>query len=68
LTQLASRTVGAPFVGMIAAGLAIAEVLRRLHGGCGLEILSGSVASLDDVESVKIACEPYGFGHAAVAG
>jgi len=67
LTQLASRTVGAPFVGMIAAGLAIAELLRRLHGGGALEMLSGSAASLGDMESVKINTGPYAFGHVDVA-
>ncbi len=40
LTQLASRTVGVPFVGLIAAALAIAELLRRLHGGTAIEIAS----------------------------
>jgi hypothetical protein len=33
LTQLASRTVGVPFVGLISACFAIGELLRRLHGG-----------------------------------
>lgn len=52
LAQLASRTVGVPFVGVIAATLVIAELLRRLHGGIGLEVFSGSVAALDLVETV----------------
>jgi hypothetical protein len=33
LVRLATRTVGAPFVGATAAALVIAEVLRRLNGG-----------------------------------
>jgi hypothetical protein len=33
VTMLASRAVGAPFVGCFAASLAVAEVLRLLHGG-----------------------------------
>jgi hypothetical protein len=33
LAQLASRTIGVPFVGLMAATFAIAEILRRLHGG-----------------------------------
>ena len=45
LTQLASRTVGVPFVGLIAATLVVAELLRRLHGGTALELASGSVAA-----------------------
>src|SRR3712207_8593817 len=33
MTLLAGRAVGAPFVGAAAATLALAEVLRLLHGG-----------------------------------
>jgi len=33
VTLLAGRAVGAPFVGMMAAGLCLAELLRHLHGG-----------------------------------
>lgn len=33
VTMLASRAVGAPFVGCFAASLIVAEVLRVLHGG-----------------------------------
>jgi len=33
VTLLAGKAVGAPFVGAVAAGLAISEVLRLLHGG-----------------------------------
>jgi hypothetical protein len=33
VTLLAGKAVGAPFVGAVAAGFAIAEVLRLLHGG-----------------------------------
>lgn len=39
LVRLASRTVGAPFVGATAATLVIAEVLRRLNGGTALEVV-----------------------------
>jgi hypothetical protein len=39
LVQLATRTVGAPFVGVVAATLVIAEVLRRLNGGGGCEVV-----------------------------
>ena len=59
LTQLASRTVGVPFVGLIAAAIAISELLRRLHGGAALELASGSVAALQDVETVPMAASPY---------
>jgi hypothetical protein len=63
LAQLASRTVGVPFVGLIAGAFAIAEPLRRLHGGDGLELVSGSVASLEDVEASDMSFMPYAFGH-----
>ena len=33
MTLLAGKAVGAPFVGAVAASLAVAEVLRLLHGG-----------------------------------
>lgn len=67
LTQLASRTVGAPFVGLIAAGFTIAELLRRLHGGTAAEMLSGSVAALDNIELVAIPAGTYDHGHVDVS-
>jgi hypothetical protein len=63
LAQLASRTVGVPFVGLIAACLAVSELLRRLNGGSSFELTSGSVASLDDIETVSMPSAPYAFGH-----
>jgi hypothetical protein len=63
LAQLASRTVGVPFVGVIAACLGIAEVLRRLHGGVALEFLSTSASTLEDVESGTLPTLPYAHGH-----
>ena len=65
LAQLASRTVGVPFVGLIAAAFAISEPLRRLHGAEALEMVSGSVASLDGVEAVGMGVSPYAYGHLA---
>lgn len=59
LAQLASRTVGVPFVGVVAASLVIAELLRRLHAGARLELASGSVASLDGFEVVSLGQETY---------
>jgi hypothetical protein len=67
LTQLASRTVGVPFVGLIAGCLVIAELLRRLHGGSAVEFLSGSVAALEDVELGLGSIAPYAFGHVHVS-
>jgi hypothetical protein len=63
LTQLASRTVGVPFVGLIAGCFAIAEVLRRLHGGAALEFASGSALALSDIEVGEIEATPYSHGH-----
>lgn len=63
LALLASRTVGVPFVGLIAAVLALSEPMRRLHGAGGRELVSGSVASLGDIEKVELPFVPYGSGH-----
>lgn len=68
LAQLASRTVGVPFVGLIAGCIAVSELLRRLNGGGALEFASGSVAALDDVETGAIDAAPYAFGHVPAAG
>jgi hypothetical protein len=60
---LASRTVGVPFVGLIAGCLVISELLRRLNGGVALEFISGSVASLEDFESGALHAATYAAGH-----
>lgn len=39
LVQLATRSVGAPFVGTVAASLVVAEVLRFLNGGSTSEVI-----------------------------
>jgi len=67
LAQLASRTVGVPFVGLIAGGFVIAELLRRLHGGVALDVVAGSTAALEDIEISPIAAGPYRCGHVPVA-
>jgi hypothetical protein len=66
LAQLASRTVGVPFVGLIAACLVLSELLRRLQGGRALDLASGSVAALNDIETIAISCGPYSCGHVPV--
>lgn len=65
LAQLASRTVGVPFVSLIAGALVITELLRRLHGGTALELVSGSVSALEDTEVFSILGGIYEFGHVA---
>jgi hypothetical protein len=67
LAQLASRTVGVPFVGLTAGAFAIAELLRRLHGGPAIELVSGSVAALEDVEVSMLENRVYEFGHVPAA-
>jgi len=67
LTQLASRTVGVSFVGLTAASLALAELLRRLHNGRALEIASGSLAALEDTEFTETRRALYDFGHVPTA-
>jgi hypothetical protein len=66
LAQLASRTVGVPFVGLTAACLVVSELLRRLNGGPAFEIMSCSVAALEDIETVAIPSGPYAFGHVTI--
>jgi hypothetical protein len=67
LTQLASRTIGVPFVGLTAATLAVGELLRRLHGGGAMELVSGSLMALDDLEAFYRAPDPYSHGHIDIA-
>ena len=63
LAQLASQTVAVPFVGLTAGCLVISELLRRLHGGQAVEVLSLSMLSPDDIEVVAVSSPPYAFGH-----
>ena len=66
LARLASRTVGVPFVGLIAASLVISELLRRLHGGSPAELICASTAALEDIETEAIQAPPYEFGHVTI--
>ncbi len=47
MTLLAGKAVGAPFVGTVAATLAVSEVLRLLHGGPIHRMLDIDLLSLD---------------------
>ena len=47
MTLLAGKAVGAPFVGSIAAALALAEILRLLHGGQVHQLIDVDLLSLD---------------------
>jgi hypothetical protein len=66
LTQLASRTVGVPFVGLVAAALVISELLRRLNGGTSYEVIAGSVMCFEDVEACAGGMGVYEFGFCRV--
>jgi hypothetical protein len=67
LAQLASRTVGVPFVGLVAAALVISELLRRLNGGAPYEVVAGSVTCLGDLEACAGASQVYEFGFCCAA-
>lgn len=47
MTLLAGKAVGAPFVGSIAATLALSEVLRLLHGGPMHQLIDLDLLSID---------------------
>ena len=66
LAQLASRTIGVPFVGLIAGALVISELLRRLHGGPAHAVIAGSSMTLEDLEAVEVERQVYAYGHCAV--
>lgn len=61
LVQLASRTVGAPFVGVFAATMAIAEVIRRLNGAKGFEVMDLSLSDPAGREVVTASATMLGF-------
>ncbi|MGO7731573.1 hypothetical protein [Rhizobium leguminosarum] len=48
MTLLAGKAVGAPFVGSIAAALALSEVLRLLHGGPVYQLIDLDLLSVDE--------------------
>jgi len=47
LTQLAGRTVGAPFVGAIAGAAVVAELLRLVNGAHAYDLIDGHLKDLD---------------------
>lgn len=47
LTQLAGRTVGAPFVGAVAATVVVSELLRMVNGAHAYELIDGHLRNLD---------------------
>jgi hypothetical protein len=63
ITQLASHTIGVPFVGLLAAAFAVAEVLRRLHSGITHEVISASTSTLEDIEASTIPSSLHEYRH-----
>jgi len=61
VTLLAGKAVGAPFVGSIAACLAISEVLRLLHGGTVSQLIDLDLQSLEHRTVVSQYREMGGF-------
>ncbi len=59
ITLLAGKAVGAPFVGSVAACLAIAEVLRLLHGQG--QCMNWIELDLQAVEHRTVVPHPFDF-------
>ena len=53
LTQLAGRTVGAPFVGATAAAIVVAETLRVINGAHGYSLIDGHLRDLTHLTAVR---------------
>jgi hypothetical protein len=51
--EIASRTVGAPFVGVVAATLSLMEIARRLNGGLSIEVLDLTLRSMEGRQGVE---------------
>ena len=52
LTQLAGRTVGAPFVGMATAALVVAELVRMAMGAHRYDAVDASLRSLEHSKAI----------------
>ena len=52
LLGFGETAIGAPFVGAVAASLALAEILRILHGGGAHEVINLSLRASDFIETV----------------
>jgi hypothetical protein len=53
MTLLAGKAVGAPFVGAVAAALALSEILRLLHGGPVHQLIDVDLMSLEHRTALK---------------
>jgi len=61
MTLLAGKAVGAPFVGSVAATLALSEVLRLLHGGPLNQMIDINLLSLDQRVALRHQGDFTGF-------
>jgi len=53
VTLLAGKAVGAPFVGAVAACLAVSELLRLLHGGVVHDLIDVDLHSLEHRQAIR---------------
>lgn len=53
LLEIASRTVGAPFVGVVAATLSVMEIARRLNGGASMEVLDLTLRNVPGRQGIE---------------
>lgn len=65
--RLAGRSIGAPFVGSVAAALAVSEVLRLCMGGPSYEMVSCHLRELPQMTSVLGPVGPLNPGTVAIA-
>lgn len=68
VTQLASRSVGTPYVGVFAASLVLAELIRSLHGGNQYSVIDLCLRDMKGrsvVESAEYDMNNLGFSSAA---
>ena len=58
LTRLAGRTVGAPFVGAVAAAIVISEALRVVNGAHGYDLIDGHLRDLKQLTAIEAVNTP----------
>lgn len=67
LTQLAGRTVGAPFVGAMAAAVVIGDALRVVNGAHGYDLIDGHLRDLKHLTVVQaVDVEPVNPGSTGI--
>lgn len=61
MTLLAGKAVGAPFVGAVAASLALSEVLRLLHGADVHQVIDVDMLALEERVACRNTCDFKSF-------